>query len=65
MGLRGPLPKLKVVDGTYQPPANIPRPKPELPGCPNWLSKEAKAEWHRVARPLYDLGLLSEQIGTL
>ena len=60
MGLRGPLPKLKVVDGTYQPPANIPRPKPELPRMPTGLTDEAKREWRRVARPLFDLGLLTE-----
>jgi len=60
MGLRGPLPKLKVVDSTYQPPANIPRPKPELPRMPTGLTDEAKREWRRVARPLFDLGLLTE-----
>lgn len=60
MGVRGPLPKLKIVDGRYQPPANIPRPKPTLPKMPTGLSKAAKAEWRRVARPLFELGLLTE-----
>ncbi len=60
MGARGPLPKLRVVDGQFQPPAKTPKPKPTLPRCPSWLSEEAKREWKRVARPLYDLGLLTE-----
>jgi P27 family predicted phage terminase small subunit len=60
VGARGPLPDLKVVDGTYQPPANTPKAKPVLPKCPAWLSKEAKKEWRRVAGPLYRAGLLTE-----
>lgn len=60
MGVRGPLPNLKIVDGKYQPPANIPRPKPELPRMPAGLSKEVQREWRRVARPLFELGLLTE-----
>jgi P27 family predicted phage terminase small subunit len=60
MGQRGPLPNLKIVDGSFEMPKSIPRPKPSLPKCPDWLSEEAKAEWQRVAKPLYDLGLLTE-----
>ena len=60
MGARGPLPKLQVVDGTFQPPANSPKAKPVLPKCPTWLTKEAKREWKRVAGPLYRAGLLTE-----
>ena len=54
------MPKLEVVGGRYQPPASIPRPKPNLPKMPTGLSKAAKAEWRRVARPLFELGLLTE-----
>ena len=60
MGARGPLPKLRVVDGAYEQPKNTPKPKPSLPKCPDWLSKEAKVEWKRVAGSLYKLGLLTE-----
>lgn len=59
VGARGPLPKLRVVNGHEQ-PKNIPRPKPSRPECPKWLTKEAKAEWKRVADPLHKLGLLTE-----
>ncbi|MCZ7554756.1 MAG: phage terminase small subunit P27 family [Anaerolineales bacterium] len=38
-------------------------PEPELPKdmpeCPAHLSKAARAEWDRLARPLYDAGLLT------
>ena len=60
MGARGPLKKLKVVGGRFEPPANTPRPKPQLPKMPPGLSNEAKREWRRVARPLFDVGLLTE-----
>ena len=59
MGTRGPLKKLKVIDGKFQPPTNTPKPAPAIPRCPAWLSGPARAEWRRVARPLYDLGLLT------
>lgn len=60
MGSRGPIPKLKLVDGTYQPPATPPEPAANMPKCPSWLTKEAKAEWRRVAKPLFRMGLLTE-----
>lgn len=60
MGARGPLPKLRVVDSSREQPKNIPRPKPSRPECPGWLTKEAKAEWKRVAGMLHRLGLLTE-----
>ena len=56
MGSRGPVGKLRVVSSQD----NIPRPKPGVPTCPAWLCDKARAEWHRVAGPLYDLGLLTE-----
>ena len=36
-----------------------PRPRRELPPCPRWLAKTARAEWRRVARELYDAGVLT------
>jgi len=39
---------------------NEPKPKPLLPSCPNWLNKDAKAMWRRLAKKLNDLGLLTE-----
>jgi P27 family predicted phage terminase small subunit len=38
---------------------NEPKPDPALPPVPPHLSDEAKLEWHRIARELYDLGLLT------
>ena len=32
---------------------------PDLPSCPQHLAPSAKAEWKRLARVLYDIGLLS------
>ena len=36
-----------------------PQPRRVLPACPSHLSREAKAEWRRMARDLYDAGLLT------
>ena len=36
-----------------------PEPRREMPGCPRWLTGEAKKEWRRMARDLYDAGLLT------
>ncbi len=55
MGLRGPL---KIVDKDFKPkPARKGDPVPRMPAG---LSEGAKAEWRRVARPLFELGLLTE-----
>lgn len=35
------------------------RPRLEMPSVPSHLSREAKLEWGRVCRALYDAGLLS------
>jgi P27 family predicted phage terminase small subunit len=63
MGLRGPLPKakLELVGNNYQRPETTVRQqrKEPLPKMPTGLSKEAKSEWRRVARPLYEMGLLT------
>ena len=37
-----------------------PRPKAEIPTCPRHLSTKAKAEWKRVTRRLYALGLVTQ-----
>ena len=65
MGARGPAPqptalrKLHGNPGKRPLPKNEPQPRRAIPPCPRHLSKKAKAEWRRVSRELYDLGLLS------
>lgn len=55
MGLRGPL---KIVDKNFKPePCRLTEPTPKMPAG---LSPAAKAEWRRIARPLHQLGLLTE-----
>lgn len=39
---------------------NEPTPAPKIPRAPEHLSDEAKREWRRMARTLFDLGLLTE-----
>nr|DAU65378.1 MAG TPA: terminase small subunit [Caudoviricetes sp.] len=66
MATRGRKPKptaMKVLEGNPgKRPLNFAEPHPEkkLPDCPEWLEDEAKAEWERLAVPLYNLGLLTE-----
>ena len=61
---RKPLPThLKVVRGTEKPSRanpNEPKPSPAIPRPPDLLGKEAKKAWHRTAKHLYELGVLSE-----
>ena len=37
-----------------------PAPEVEIPDCPGHLSPEAMAEWARIVRELYNLGLISQ-----
>ena len=37
-----------------------PSPEGEMPECPEWLEEEAKAEWDRLAVPMFKLGLLKD-----
>lgn len=66
MGRRGPQPQptnLRVLNGnpSKRPlPQNEPKPKPIAPKCPQWLDKDAKTEWKRVATELEKLGLLTQ-----
>lgn len=66
MGKRGPKKEptnLKLVKGNPgKRPLNKKEPKPKisLPSAPDHLCFSAKHEWKRVAKALYDLGLLSE-----
>ena len=67
MGERGPAAKptrLKEVQGNPGKRAlNRREPRPEqgpMPQCPRWLVGAARAEWHRVARQLYNIGLLTQ-----
>jgi P27 family predicted phage terminase small subunit len=63
--MRGRKPKpthLKVLDGNPgRRPLNIREPKPErsMPTCPAHLCPSGKAEWKRLARHLYDIGIVT------
>lgn len=41
-------------------PKGEPKPKSKRPSCPRHLSGEARREWNRMAKQLFDLGLLTE-----
>ena len=64
--MRGRKPKptaLKLADGNSgKRKINGAEPKPpgSLPDCPEHLSVEAKAEWHRIAESLNQIGLLTQ-----
>lgn len=65
MGRRGPKPKpdkLKALEGNPgKRKLNLDAPEPEgRPLCPSTLCRGAKNEWRRIAKDLYDLGLLSK-----
>ena len=66
MAQRGRKPKptaLKVLEGNPgKRPLNPfePTPDAKMPDCPEWLEEEAKAEWNRLAEPMFRLGLLTE-----
>lgn len=61
---RMPVPTtLKVLRGNPgKRPLTKNEPKPTLgaPGCPTWLSIEAKAEWRRIVPRLDEIGLLTK-----
>ena len=62
--MKGRKPKpveLRVLHGTAaeRARAEYPRPRRVLPRCPEHLSGEAEKCWRRLARELYDAGLLS------
>ena len=39
---------------------NEPRPERKAPACPKWLDKDARKEWHRLAKKMEALGILTE-----
>ena len=61
---RKPLPNnIKRLHGTDQPCRmndNEPQPIASIPRAPSHLSKDAKTEWKRMSKTLYNLGLLTE-----
>lgn len=54
MAMRGRKPK-----SARRGDANIPTAPDALPRCPAHLSPIARKEWRRLAKPLYDMGVLS------
>lgn len=54
---------LKVLEGNPgKRPLNSKEPKPKTTRlkCPEWLEEEAKKEWKRLAKPLQQMGVLTE-----
>ena len=66
MATKGRKPKptgLKVLEGNPgKRPLNKaePRTAHKMPTCPEWLEEEAKAEWNRLCKPMFDMGILTE-----
>ncbi|MDO5331539.1 MAG: phage terminase small subunit P27 family [Bacillota bacterium] len=66
MATKGRKPKptaMKMLEGNPgKRPLNLKEPVPEkkLPKCPDWLEDEAKAEWKRLCKGLFNMGLLTE-----
>jgi P27 family predicted phage terminase small subunit len=62
---RGRKPKptaIKILEGNPgKRPLNDlePQPNSECPECPDWLTDEAKEEWHRIAPELHKIGVLT------
>lgn len=46
--------------GKRKPNKSEPKPKAKRPSCPKHLTGEAKKEWNRMSKQLYELGLLTE-----
>ena len=62
--MKGRKPKpveLRVLHGSAyeRAKAELPRPRRVLPRCPDYLTGDAEKCWHRLARELYDAGLLA------
>lgn len=36
---------------------NEPKPERKAPACPKWLDKDARKEWHRLAKKMEALGI--------
>ena len=67
MATRGRKPKptaMKVLEGNPgKRQLNTTELKPKrsgIPECPDWLEDEAKAEWDRLCKNLYELGILTD-----
>lgn len=64
MGTRGPVPQpdnvrsLRGNPGGHHAPARV-KARPSAPNAPDWLDREAKAEWRRVVPELDRIGVLS------
>ena len=59
---RKPKPsELRILEGNreHRPIPSPPKARPARPRAPSWLQKTAQKEWHRIARELHDLGLLT------
>ena len=53
------LKRLRGNPGKRALPKSEPKPQAILPHVPRFLDKIAKAEWHRISRELFELGLLT------
>ncbi len=67
MATRGRKPKptaIKVLEGNPGKrklnTAEIKPAKTKMPECPDWLEDEAKAEWNRLCKNLFELGILTD-----
>lgn len=65
MGRRGPAPKPTVIKELSGNPGKRPlnefeaSPRRDIPQVPKHLSDEAKKEWHRIVKDLFDAGLFT------
>lgn len=60
LGARGPLTLVQKQAEQGRAKAKVSKEGATVPRMPSWLSSAAKAEWRRVAKPLFDKGLFTE-----
>ena len=66
MATRGRKPTPTAIKELEGPPGkrklneNEPKPERKAPACPKWLDKDARKEWHRLAKKMEAIGVLTE-----